>query len=168
MTASTYRLSSLFAIACVFATIVSAQTDRYYLVPLDTHAPFRMDVETMLPAVVNGQIPFYGGALQTYLNLSTTDSNYATHLPFGATFVRPVAHGRVELFGGIGGIFADFRTPYAMTNAWMVQTTMGVRVALDEGRHVWVGTTTRYITDFADKKRQWVYGSADLTLRFGK
>ena len=127
-----------------------------------------LDVETMLPAVENGQIRFYGGPLQTYLNLAGLDIARETHLPFGATAVFPIQRWRLELFGGIGGAYAIFHTPYAMTNSWMVQTTIGARTALDQGRHVWIGTTASYITDFADKKRQWVTGTADLTLRFGK
>ena len=128
----------------------------------------RMEVETMMPAVVNGQIPSFGGPLQTYLNLAGQDVMRDAHLPFGATGVLPINRWRLEVFGGIGGVYAPFRTSYAMTNAWMIQTSMGARVALDQGRHVWVGTTARYVTDFADKKRQWVTGTADLTVRFGK
>lgn len=119
-------------------------------------------------ALENGQIRNYGGPLQTYLNLATLDIAHDTHLPFGATAVVPVNRWRLELFGGIGGAYATFRTPYAMFDSWMVQTSAGARVALDQGRHVWIGTTASYITDFADKKRQWVTGAADLTLRFGK
>jgi hypothetical protein len=89
-------------------------------------------------------------------------------LPFGATAILPINRWHLELFGGIGGTFAPFRSSYAMTNSWMVQTSMGARVALDQGRHIWVGTTARYMTDFADRKRQRVTGTADLTVRFGK
>jgi hypothetical protein len=126
-------------------------------------------VETTSPeALENGQIRNYGGPLQTYLNLATLDIARDTHLPFGATAVVPVNRWHLELFGGIGGAYATFRTPCAMVDSWMVQTSVGARVALDQGRHVWIGTTASYITDFADKKRQWVTGTADLTLRFGK
>ena len=126
------------------------------------------EVETMLPAVENFQIRYYGGPLQTYLNLAGLDVARETHLPFGATAVLPIDRWRMELFGGMGGAYATFHTPYATTNSWMVQTSMGARAALDQGRHVWIGTTATYITDFADKKRQWATGTADLTLRFGK
>jgi hypothetical protein len=128
----------------------------------------RIEVETMMPAVENGQIRYYGGPLQTYLNLVGKDTARDTHLPFGATAILPINRWHLEVFGGTGGVFAPFRGSYAMTNSWMVQTSMGARVALDPGRHVWVGTTARYMTDFADKKRQWVTGTADLTVRFGR
>lgn len=127
-----------------------------------------IDVQQMLPAAAIGQIRFYGGQLQTYLNLAGADVAHDLHLPFGGTAVIPVTRWRMELFGGIGGAFATFHTPYAMTNSWMTQTSVGARVSLDPGRRVWVGTSANYIADFADKKRQWVTGSADLTLRFGK
>jgi hypothetical protein len=126
------------------------------------------EVEKMQSAIENSQIRYFGGPLQTYLNLAGLDVARETHLPFGATAVLPISRWRLELFGGIGGTYAVFRTPYAMTNSWMVQTSLGARTALDQGRHVWIGTTASYITDFADKKRQWVTGTADLTLRFGK
>ena len=128
----------------------------------------KVDVEAMMPTAADGQIHFYGGPLQTYLNLAGKDTAHDTHLPFGATFVLPINRWRLDLFGGIGGAFATFRTPYAMTNSWIVQTSMGTRVALDNGRHIWVGTTASHVIDFADKQRQWVTGTADLTLRFGK
>jgi hypothetical protein len=128
----------------------------------------KFDVEAMMPSAVDGQIHFYGGPLQTLLNLANRDVARATHMSFGATFVLPVNRLRMELFGGMGGAFATFHTPYAMTNSWTVQTSMGARIALDPGRHIWVGTTANHVTDFADKKRQWVAGSADLTLRFGR
>jgi hypothetical protein len=127
-----------------------------------------VEVETMMPAVADGQIRYYGGPLQTYLNLAGLDIARDAHLPFGATSVLPIRRWHLELFGGIGGAYAVFHTPYAMTNSWMVQTSAGARTALDPGQHVWIGTTASYITDFADKKRQWVTGTADLTLRFGK
>ena len=127
-----------------------------------------LEVETMRPAVENSQIRDYGGPLQTYLNLAGLDIARETHLPFGATAVLPIHRWHLELFGGIGEAYATFHTPYAMANSWMVQTSVGARTALDQGRHVWIGTTASYITDFADKKRQWVTGTADLTLRFGK
>jgi hypothetical protein len=127
-----------------------------------------VEVETMLPAAENRQIRDYGGALQTYLNLAGLDVARETHLPFGATAVLPIPRWHLELFGGIGGTYAVFHTPYAMVNSWMVQTSLGARTALDQGRHVWIGATASYITDFADKKRQWATGTADLTLRFGK
>jgi hypothetical protein len=130
--------------------------------------PLNLEVETMMPAVKNGQIRDYGGPLQTYLNLAGLDIARDGHLPFGATAVLPIRRWHLELFDGIGGAYAVFHTPYAMTNSWMVQTSVGARTALDQGQHVWIGTTASYITDFADKKRQWVTGTADLTLRFGK
>jgi len=154
------------------ALVLKRLTSQIRLVDTDLFAmkppTFRPEVETMLPAVENDQIRFYGGPLQTYLNLAGLDTARETHLPFGATSVLPINRWRLELSGGIGGAYATFHTPYAMTNSWMVQTSVGARAALDPGRHVWLGATTSYITDFADNKRQWVTGTADLTLRFGK
>jgi len=61
-----------------------------------------------------------------------------------------------------------YATPYSKPNSWLAQTSLGARIALDPGHHVWLGGTAYYLTDFADKTRQWSYGSADLTIRFGR
>ncbi|MES1258159.1 MAG: hypothetical protein ABUS51_07005 [Acidobacteriota bacterium] len=92
--------------------------------------PLQVEVETMMPAVVDGQIRYYGGPLQTYLNLAGADVTHATHLPFGATAILPMNRWHLEVFGGMGGAWAPFHTSYAMTNSWMVQTSMVARVAL--------------------------------------
>jgi hypothetical protein len=80
-----------------------------------------------------------------------------------------MARGRVELFGRIGGVYVSFpfQSPYARLNSWVTQAKLGARVALDQEHRFWIGTTTHYQTNFADKTRQWGYGSADFTIRFG-
>jgi hypothetical protein len=114
-----------------------------------------------------GQIPYYGGPLQNYLN---TEGVYTLHdviRPFGASGSVPLAHGRMELFGTMGGVFVPFRSAYTMPNAWLTQGTLGARVALDQAHHFWVGGTGSYLADFADKERQWGSWSADFTLQSG-
>lgn len=72
------------------------------------------------------------------------------------------------IHGGIGGIFVPYESWYSKPNSWLTQTSLGARIALDPGHHFWLGATSYYLTDFADKTRQWGYGAADLTVRFGK
>ena len=124
------------------------------------------------PAVnTSGQIPHFGGVLQDFANLHNVslwrapDQNKA---PFGGEVVLPLAHDRVEWFGGVAGVYSVFGTPYSRPYTWLTQTKVGGRVALDPGGHFWLGTTTYYHTNFAEKTRQWVLGTADFGIRFGR
>ena len=87
---------------------------------------------------------------------------------FAGGGVIHLAHRRLEIFGTVAGLFVPYRTMYTMPNAWLYQTDIGARWALDPGRHVWIGGTGHYIADFSDKKRQWAYESADFTVQFGR
>jgi hypothetical protein len=124
---------------------------------------------------LDGQIHFLDGALQNYLNINNgvNNTDLLGHtrymlLPFGATAVLPVAGGRLEIHGGFGGLFVPYESSYSKPNSWLTQISLGARIALDPGHHFWLGATSYYLTDFADKTRQWGYGAADLTVRFGK
>lgn len=115
----------------------------------------------------NGQIPFYGGPVQTYFN---SQINYILHdviAPFGGRVTVPLAHGRVELLASTGGIFVPLATPYSRQNSWVTQTTIGARVALDQGHHFWIGGSARHITNVADKTRQWGLLTGDFTFQSG-
>jgi hypothetical protein len=116
---------------------------------------------------LNGQIPQYGGPLQYFVN---TRSLYPLHdliTPFGASAAVPMAHGRIELLGSAGGLFEPIATAYTRPNAWVTQATFGARFALDQAHHFWVGGNARYVTDFADKKRQFGLLTADFTFQSG-
>jgi hypothetical protein len=125
--------------------------------------------------VVNtsGQIPDVGGSLQWFANLRNVTlwqppAESINKAPFGGEVVLPLAGDRTELFGGVGGVYSIMGTQYTRPYTWLTQTKLGARVALDPGGHFWVGTTAYYYTNFAEKTRQWVTRSADLTFRFGK
>lgn len=122
--------------------------------------------QTPTPAIT--RIPYFGGPLQTYLNLTPGIVADQAKLPFGANVTVPVAGGRAEIYGGAGGAFIPYRSVYTRQDTWFTQTRAGIRVALDPDRHVWLGGTAYYLTNFAEKKRQWGLGTADLTVRFGK
>jgi hypothetical protein len=116
-----------------------------------------------------GQAHDSGGSLESYSTLVNPTLWNGVKLPFGGNVVFPMARGRVELFGGIGGVYVSFpfQSPYARLNSWVTQAKFGTRVALDREHRFWIGATTHYQTNFADKTRQWGYGSADFTIRFG-
>jgi hypothetical protein len=136
---------------------------------LKTHPRFTLYLNSFSPeGYTRGQIPYFGGPLQYYLNTGITYTLRNIILPFGGSGILSLAHGRVEVFGSAGGTFVPIRSALPMPNAWLTQVNLGVRVALDQGRHFWIGGTAGYSADFADKNRQWGSGSADFTFQFGR
>jgi hypothetical protein len=119
------------------------------------------------PDWIKGQVPNYGGAIQFYLNMGRINTLHDVFPPFGGSFLRPIAHGRVELFGGAAGIYVPFASVLTRQNSWLTQASVGARVSLDTSRRFWIGTTSWYLVDFADQKRQRAFQSADFTFRFG-
>jgi len=124
-------------------------------------------------ANTSGQIPNVGGSLQWFANLRNVSlwqspAQSIDKTPFAGEFVLQFVRDRAELFGGIGGVYSIMGTQYTRPYTWLTQTKLGTRVALDPAGHFWVGTTTYYYTNFAERTRQWVTRSADLTIRFGK
>ena len=120
---------------------------------------------TPLPDMAAGQIPDYGGPIQNYLNVAAGYSAQEIRPAFGGSGVATFAHGRLEIFGNMSGIFVPVQSSWTRPNAWFTQATFGARFALDPGRHVWAGVTGKYTADFADKTRQHGLWSADLTYR---
>jgi hypothetical protein len=137
-----------------------------YLHADDSDTPSKLQVDTQ-PLYSEGQIQYFGGPLQSYLSAYLSDPSRDTHLPFGANAVLPIANDRVEFFGGIGGVYTYFQSSYAHPDSWLTQTTVGSRMAVDPGRHVWIGVSGHYMASFADSPKQRAYGTADLTYRFG-
>jgi hypothetical protein len=147
-------------------------------------APSRFEVEDVRPAIrsgdspsvdTNGQLPSFGGPLQFYANLpnlSAWSNGYIGvsrgKTPFGGDIILPFWRGRAEMFGGVAGVYVLMGTRITRPYTWLTQTKLGWRVALDPEHHVWLGATGYYLTNFAEKTRQWASGSADLTIRFGR
>jgi hypothetical protein len=124
-------------------------------------------------ANTSGQIPNVGGPLQFYANLRNvtlwqSPAASMNKTPFGGEFRLQLLRDRAELFGGIAGVYSIMGTQYTRPYTWLTQAKLGGSVALDPAGHFWVGTTTYYLTNFAEKTRQWVTRSADFTIRFGK
>jgi len=119
------------------------------------------------PIDTNGQSADFGGALQYYSIFGNQYTNPNAKPMFGANIALFLAKDRVELFGGTGGVFVPEATSYTRPDSWLTQAKFGARVALDKGHHLWLGTTAYYLTNFAEKTRQWGYASGDLTVEFG-
>jgi hypothetical protein len=128
---------------------------------LTTESPVR----DLAPGVT---IPDFGGALQDYVNRLGPGASLDSRAPFGGSLLFTFAGGRLEVFGGLGGIFVPWASSYTRPNSWLTQTSAGARVALDPNRRVWLGVSTYLLTNSADKTRSRAYPSADLTFRFGK
>ena len=133
-----------------------------------SHPAFSFLATPMPDMRETGQIANYGGPLQNYLNAAWSYQSTDYKPPFGGSAIIPFARGRGELFGSMGGIFVPVRSTYTMPNAWLVQTSIGIRVAVDPAHHFWVGGAAHHVVDFADKQRQWGAWSAGLTFRSGR
>jgi hypothetical protein len=148
--------------------------DLLYPIRTKQQRPRILTFETLTP--INGggdhtaasQIPDFGGTLQSYANMTAATVVDSTKLPFGGAVTLALGHDRVEMFGGAGAVYVPFSTPYSAPNTWLSQTKVGVRVALDQERHFWVGATTYLLTNFGEKTKNRSYGSADFSVRFGK
>ena len=127
------------------------------------------------------QIPHFGGFLQYFANRADTTTASGIRPPFGGNIVVPLVHGRIEIFGGIGGVYfqptiylrpgtAYVRrgVPYVQPDSWLMQGSFGGRAALDPEHHFWLGASTYYLVNFADKTRRWSSSSADFAVRFGR
>jgi hypothetical protein len=134
----------------------------------ESHPAFSFLATPMPKMDETGQIANYGGPLQNYLNAAWSYALHELTPPFGGSVTIPFARGRGELFGSMGGIFVPVRSSWTMPNAWLVQTSLGLHVAIDPAHHVWVGGVVRHVVDFADKQRQGGAWSADLTFRSGR
>jgi hypothetical protein len=150
----------------------------------------RIIVETVQPAssskevsgvLPTNQIPHFGGFLQYFANRTDTTTASGIRPPFGGNIVVPLVHGRIEIFGGIGGVYfqptisfhpgtAYVRrgVPYVQPDSWLMQGSFGGRAALDPEHHFWLGASTYYLVNFADKTRRWSSSSADFAVRFGR
>jgi hypothetical protein len=104
----------------------------------------------------------------TYTTTYSHATSRATTMPFGFRGVLPLLHGRVEASVGGGGAFLwNPRLYFSSQNGWGWQGNLSVRMALDQKRHFWLGSTGRFIDSRGAYPSQWVVWSADLGYRFG-
>ena len=98
-------------------------------------------------------------------NTSIFDGARISAFPFGFRYILPEKNGRLEWSAGLGGAYFLGPNNY---NEWAVTPSVGVRVAVDKGRHFWLGSTARFLNDFgAPAQGLWVTWTADLGFRFG-
>lgn len=111
-------------------------------------------------------ISYFNGAPSVSGLIPSFERRPVATVPFGIKGILPVAHGRLELFAGVGGAYGWNHIRYL--NSWYGQTSLGGRFALDRGRRFWVGTSGRYANNFSNTSRQsWLSWTADFSVRFG-
>jgi len=96
-------------------------------------------------------------------------------IPFGVRVIAPVAEDRVELSVGGGGLHQRYSIsnsgsgffgfdPY---NAWGGYGVASAAVALDRGRHFWLGASPRFFIANGESHRdRWVTITGEFGFRF--
>jgi hypothetical protein len=96
-------------------------------------------------------------------------------IPFGLRFLASLAGGRVEVSAGGGGLFERYRTenPFfggvlpAVRTAWGGYFAGGAAVALDRGRHVWLGAAPRwFLANPPYDRDRWFQITGEVSVRF--
>ena len=95
-------------------------------------------------------------------------------VPFGVRFIRPIAHGRVELSAGGGGLFEHFSTSFAPGgaagydyNGFGGCVKASLALALDRHRHFWIGATPRLnLANSGGYRDRWFLITGDIGVRF--
>jgi len=97
-------------------------------------------------------------------------------IPFGVRGILPLRDGRFELSLGGGGVYEKFSvsSPAASVflvdrSGWGGQFTAGAKMAIDHGRHFWIGATPRVFfanTEGGYRHDRWFVVSGDVSFRF--
>lgn len=132
-----------------------------------------------------GPFTSHGMACPGCLVRSTMERVRPTLPPFGAKATLPLDQGRTELFAEFGGIdywkpantliepgLVGKMTPF--NDVWITQGILGGKIAVDAGRHVWVGAASHLMKNFnapaksgAMGKEPWQVWNGSLGFRFG-
>ena len=134
-------------------------------------------VSNMLPRIQRYEIlPVYTGVptvvcsgylCPPYVFVTIPDRTHVTFLPFGFRGIAPFWRGRIELFAGGGGAYA-WHGGESFNNAWLMQATLGGRIALDGKRRFWAGTSGRFYSNTGPYRQQWLSWTADIGFRFDR
>ncbi len=106
-------------------------------------------------------------ASDTYSYTYSKTNALATSMPFGLRGILPLAQGRLELFGGGGGAYLWNPGVYGNNGGWGWQASLGARLAVDQKRRYWFGTSGRYVHANGGYPPRWIVWTADPGFRFG-
>jgi len=99
-----------------------------------------------------------------------TPDSRAIWVPFGVRFVLPLKHDRFELSAGVGGLYENISGggySYNSYNAFGGYVKTSAAVALDHGRHFWLGATPRIMLANGQYARdRWFMLTGDIGFRF--
>lgn len=95
-------------------------------------------------------------------------------VPFGVKFIVPINHNRFELSAGGGGLYQKYSIsnsgsgfglePYHAWGGYLVESAS---VALDRGRHFWLGVAPRFfLANGAYHRDRWFTVTGEFSFRF--
>ena len=95
-------------------------------------------------------------------------------IPFGVRFIAPLHLSRVEFSGGGGGLYEKYTVgspspgggfvPY---HGWGGYFVGSAAVALDRGKHFWLGVTPRwFLANGSYARDRWLQIAGELSVRF--
>lgn len=181
-------------LACILPAVAYSQSFERNEFTFSGGYGWQADVQTGAPRLsavsLGGQYSFRlrpwlaleGGVLTANNPTGLINSEYGyfnihdryTWVPFGARFVLPLRHDRFEISAGGGGVYERYTvgntqaptgpTPYS---GWGGYFKANAAVALDPGRHLWLGTTPQWILVNAHSVRdRWFVLTGEIGFRF--
>jgi hypothetical protein len=94
--------------------------------------------------------------------------------PFGVRFIAPLYLGRIEFSGGGGGLYEKYSVGnpniafgLESRGGWGGYFVGSASVALDRGKHSWLGATPRwFLANAAGVRDRWFQIAGELSVRF--
>jgi hypothetical protein len=112
------------------------------------------------------------GPIRGY-NYDIDPKDLFTWVQFGPRVVLPVWEGRLELSAGAGGAYENYSIGsdasgfLSPRSGWGGNFSAGAAVALDHGRHFWLGTTPRWIlVNTGAAHDRWFVAGGEFSFRF--
>ncbi len=96
-----------------------------------------------------------------------------TWVPFGLRGILPLRGGRFELSAAAGGLYERYSVGNLNTatgplprTGWGGYFGLGAAVAIDRGRHLWLGTSPRLFMANSEARDRWVAIGGEVGFRF--
>lgn len=125
------------------------------------------DVFTVATLGPDGAFSFNSPGNPFLISTSKIGFSRVAFLTYGLKGILPLARQRVELFAGLGGAY-EWNSEFSFLNTSLAQASVGGRLAVDKGRHFWLGTTLRGIATFGAGRQYWAPLTFDFGVRLGR